>query len=486
MSKQSTITGKLKIGELAKLSGVSIPTIKFYIREGLISRPVSDGRKVSNYDPEYVDRLILIKKLQKERFLPLNVIKKLIAAEGTVSAEEVVMIGIDVTNHSESLLKNNKIKKLHYTKEKIERLEAEGLIQSLDLSGEKEYDPIDSQIISLVKQRENAGLPFDYTLKVMGIYQKHFQKAVHEDTKNFLKWVTENVEENDLFSFITEGEKTAATYFKLVHTKLARLTIEKIINSHDMISLHIVEALNFRRLEEAGPISLASGKAGDYGQPLWSILQHTLEPPDESESVPDSNSKSPATGIQRIIEGVLDLQEGKTDEAIVSFDSVLPSQTISPLSFALNGLSHIMKTSRTTGLIIFIRDLKNAIRCFNASLKPSSNAMVNILTAYFRLVGFAVRPNIFDMQPDALEEYSRLEKILEGLKAEEYYGKETVFQAFKQELILKSTYFLVLMYQACQEYTKAGHLLERMIKTGEESFYTGWALKKKREIQNSV
>lgn len=66
----------LRIGELAKRSGVSLATLKFYLREGLIAPARKSGRTMSYYDPSLVDRVRAIKELQKRQFLPLDVIRK--------------------------------------------------------------------------------------------------------------------------------------------------------------------------------------------------------------------------------------------------------------------------------------------------------------------------------------------------------------------------------------------------------------------------
>ena len=71
----------LKMSELSERSGVSAPTIRHYIREGLLG----DGedirrtsRNMAYYAPELVERIQLIKRLQEERFMPLRVIKEVI------------------------------------------------------------------------------------------------------------------------------------------------------------------------------------------------------------------------------------------------------------------------------------------------------------------------------------------------------------------------------------------------------------------------
>ena len=72
----------LKMSELADASGVSAGTIKHYLREGLLGDEdaiVRTSRNMAWYPPEYVDRIRLIKRLQEERFLPLRLIKELLA-----------------------------------------------------------------------------------------------------------------------------------------------------------------------------------------------------------------------------------------------------------------------------------------------------------------------------------------------------------------------------------------------------------------------
>jgi DNA-binding transcriptional MerR regulator len=72
----------LKMSELADASGVSTGTIKHYLREGLLGGEegiVRTSRNMAWYPPGYVERIRLIKRLQEERFLPLRLIKELLA-----------------------------------------------------------------------------------------------------------------------------------------------------------------------------------------------------------------------------------------------------------------------------------------------------------------------------------------------------------------------------------------------------------------------
>jgi len=77
----------LKIGELAKSSGVPIATLKHYIREGLIKPARKTGRTMSWYAPSAVARVRAIKDLQQQQFLPLDVIRESLAGDAAAGDE---------------------------------------------------------------------------------------------------------------------------------------------------------------------------------------------------------------------------------------------------------------------------------------------------------------------------------------------------------------------------------------------------------------
>lgn len=79
---------RLKMKDLERATGVGRETIRFYIREGLLPEPERPGRNVAWYDESFIERIQLIKKLQDERFLPLAVIKSIVAPHGPLSAAE--------------------------------------------------------------------------------------------------------------------------------------------------------------------------------------------------------------------------------------------------------------------------------------------------------------------------------------------------------------------------------------------------------------
>ena len=77
-----TAAGMLKMSDLAERSGVSAGTIKHYLREGLLGSEAGvlrTSRNMAYYPEEFVGRIRLIKRLQEERFMPLRVIRDVMA-----------------------------------------------------------------------------------------------------------------------------------------------------------------------------------------------------------------------------------------------------------------------------------------------------------------------------------------------------------------------------------------------------------------------
>jgi AcrR family transcriptional regulator len=68
----------MAVSELSRLSGIPLSTIKFYIRKNLLPNPIKTGRTNGIYTLKHLDRLKLIKKIQKESKIPLNKIREII------------------------------------------------------------------------------------------------------------------------------------------------------------------------------------------------------------------------------------------------------------------------------------------------------------------------------------------------------------------------------------------------------------------------
>lgn len=84
---------RLKMKDLERATGVGREAIRYYIREGLLPEPERPERNVAWYDASFVERILLIKRLQSERFLPLSVIKGIVGDARGLSDHESRALG---------------------------------------------------------------------------------------------------------------------------------------------------------------------------------------------------------------------------------------------------------------------------------------------------------------------------------------------------------------------------------------------------------
>jgi DNA-binding transcriptional MerR regulator len=64
----------VKIGELAKIAGISISTVRFYEGQGLMPKPQTRDSGYREYGPQDLERLRLIVAAKRQRF-PLKLIR---------------------------------------------------------------------------------------------------------------------------------------------------------------------------------------------------------------------------------------------------------------------------------------------------------------------------------------------------------------------------------------------------------------------------
>lgn len=88
--------GDYKLDELAEKADVSARTIRYYVQRGLLAAPLFRGKDTA-YGEGHLLRLRLIKRLQDERFLPLDAI----AVELEGKSDDEVRVLLDRLDRSE-------------------------------------------------------------------------------------------------------------------------------------------------------------------------------------------------------------------------------------------------------------------------------------------------------------------------------------------------------------------------------------------------
>ncbi len=150
-----------RIDDLAHGAGVSVDTIRYYQREGLLPRPQRKGRH-KLYGPEHLVRLERIKELQDRRF-SLAAIRALLEAAGNL---EGIFGGGPATQYTfDELVARSGLEPVL-----VERLRDTGLVPDPASFGRVAYDGADLDALHAIAELVSAGFPHDVIVEVAGIY----------------------------------------------------------------------------------------------------------------------------------------------------------------------------------------------------------------------------------------------------------------------------------------------------------------------------
>jgi DNA-binding transcriptional MerR regulator len=436
-------THTLKIGQLAKRAGVSVSTIKYYLKEGLIPPPVKGDGSLSYYGQEHLERILLIKKMQKEQYLPLSIIKTFLPDETGVESnrsETDEGSAWEVNQLSDLVTLDEIATRSGCTADQIRLLETKHYIQPIKTLKGLRYEAIDCEVAALFKRREALGLPWAYNLEVFNIYRRHLRRAINEDVIYCFRNVIEGQESAEPTTYMTEADKSVAEFIRLFKLKYTRQRVDHIIRRHENIPIHIVEALNFRSLEGIAHECRPETDTEQWLPPLAWVLRIGEAEANGNQAAVEKKSDDDEMAVTHLVNGIFDMIEGKNDAAMTSFNRIDESSRYAAAANALSALVEMMQISRLANMYSFIGSMRKAVNLIRRSAQLPDQGMAGLLAAYFRLVGFAVRPNFFDVEADAHREFDRIKSY--PVSTTDEGGFSSVLQVFLQELTLKSTYLL--------------------------------------------
>lgn len=94
-----------KMKDLCDRTGLPRQVVHFYIQQGLVPEGHKTGRNMAYYGEEHVERILLVRKLQHERFLPLKAIRALLEERDEVFSPAQRQQLRDVRTHLPTSLK---------------------------------------------------------------------------------------------------------------------------------------------------------------------------------------------------------------------------------------------------------------------------------------------------------------------------------------------------------------------------------------------
>jgi DNA-binding transcriptional MerR regulator len=221
--------GLLRMRELAAASGVPAPTIKHYLREGLLPEPVKTSRNMAYYPPEFVDRIKLIKRLQEERFLPLKAIKTVLD-EDPDRAEAMLELGDQILDRAlareRSRTSAAEVRKRYgLPKEVLDRL-AELEVLNPNSRG---YSPSDVKIIEAIGRFRAGGYDeqIGFTVYDTLRYKAALEELVRQEVDVVMERLAGEVPIERVVEMLEAGAQPLQDLIAALHRKLMVAELER-------------------------------------------------------------------------------------------------------------------------------------------------------------------------------------------------------------------------------------------------------------------
>lgn len=232
-SKQRTANpsteGLLKISELAEAADVPVATIKHYLREGLLPEPVKTSRNMAWYKPESVERVGLIKRLQNERFLPLDAIRSLLdedpkRAQAMLEIEDRILQRA-VEKSGEILSRAEAEERYSMPAEVLDRLEEIGILSP----DERGYGPFDIKIIEAISRFRAGGYDekIGFTVYDTLRYRRALEELVTQEVEMVKNRLAGEVEPERVVEMLEAGAEPLEDLIAALHTKLLLAELER-------------------------------------------------------------------------------------------------------------------------------------------------------------------------------------------------------------------------------------------------------------------
>ncbi len=223
----STVSdGMLKMSELAERSGVSAGTIKHYLREGLLGsedQVVRTSRNMAYYPVDFVDRVRLIKRLQEERFMPLRVIREVMASDPDramrlIELEDRILERAIAARESGRTSRTRVRETFDVPANVLERLEEIGVLTPTS----RGYDADDVAIIQAISRFRAGGYEEEIGFTVYDTlrYQEALGPLVEEEVRVLLERLAGRVDVDRAVQIIASGTEPLRDLVGAMHSKL--------------------------------------------------------------------------------------------------------------------------------------------------------------------------------------------------------------------------------------------------------------------------
>jgi DNA-binding transcriptional MerR regulator len=223
--------GFLKIRDLVQHTSVSKETVHFYIREGLLPKPLKRGRNTAEYDDSYVERIRFIKELQDRHFLPLAVIKNILKKQkkssewqSLINLRREYFRPIDRFLPKEILGEEPFLQATGLGKKWLSKMEEWKIITPEVRGGQKVYSQDDIALGKLIVEMDTIGLGAieGFDPEALKHFRDKFREIVILSHKYYIEAALGKLFPEEFSKRVVQGREIMSIFFYHLYRKLSR------------------------------------------------------------------------------------------------------------------------------------------------------------------------------------------------------------------------------------------------------------------------
>jgi DNA-binding transcriptional MerR regulator len=224
----ATTDGEWRIDDLAHRAGVTVDTIRYYQREGLLPAAEKSGRN-KIYGPAHLERIARIREFQERRF-SLAAIRALIESQRTGLADGV----FGGSEHSYTL--HQLVERSGAAPEIVQAAQDSRLLRDPGDYGRQSYDSGDLDLLRALSELRDRGIPAAVLTELGRIYTEGVEQMQHRVVALFAGTSGTTWQPDELEHFQAASNDTSADLLPVVNRvvgyvhqrTLQRLTLEAI------------------------------------------------------------------------------------------------------------------------------------------------------------------------------------------------------------------------------------------------------------------
>ncbi len=209
--------GWLTIGQLAKKIDINRSTIHYYVKMRLLPKPKKINRNMAYYPPESIERLLLIKNLQEKRFLPLNVVKRILTDSGIEGIKYIDQAVLGTFVVGKTYERDRILKMYPIGKKTIAELVNMGILPRTDRFSEDDVKII-SYIFKIGEAGLNEGLGF--SISSLRIYLDTLNVLIDEEFRIFNKNVLGKMSPDKVVTLVNSVITPISSFLDSLHKRM--------------------------------------------------------------------------------------------------------------------------------------------------------------------------------------------------------------------------------------------------------------------------